>query len=370
MNDLPMPSDVKREVTSSPAADSGAPPAIEPPSAKLIVQLFVVPLVIVALAVGIMFLIGLFAGAGSSPSFEQALERLHNPGGERTADLLVGPGSKQRYMDAKTVADKIMKVGATADERVKISDQLIDVLEHNTNDAEGDVRHFLLLALGRAWQIDPSAAKDDSTSTAEARQRAMTTLLKFANGKQVSNQKAAILALAYWAGRPDVRHAIPMLVAKVKDPAQDLDVRLAAATVLGPISTSDDRDVVDALNAAMRDTDPADVELVWSSALSLAQLNQKDVADTILKLLDRKELSQSKVLDRETDPKNPTYHLLSDEEQQRILINTMIGAIKLDVPAVREKIVWLKDNDPSPRVRAAAEEVLQRPATTQPKQRS
>src|SRR5689334_14762849 len=122
MNDLPMPSDVKRAVTSSsPGVDGGAqPPAIEPPSAKLMVQLFVVPLVIVALAVGVMFLIGLFAGAGSSPSFEQALDRLHNPGGERTADLLVGPGSKQRYMDAKTVADKIMKVGATPDERIKI----------------------------------------------------------------------------------------------------------------------------------------------------------------------------------------------------------------------------------------------------------
>src|SRR5689334_17075616 len=115
MNDPPMPPDVKREAASS------APPASEPPSAKLIVQLFVVPLAFVALAVGTMFLIGLFAGAGSSPSLEQALDRLHNPGGERTADLLVGPGSKQRYMDAKTVADKIMKVGATADERVKIS---------------------------------------------------------------------------------------------------------------------------------------------------------------------------------------------------------------------------------------------------------
>ena len=75
-------------------------------------------------------------------------------------------------------------------------------------------------------------------------------------------------------------------------------------------------------------------------------------------LLDRKELSKFQVLDRETDAKNPTFHALSDAEQQRILINTMIGAAKLDVPAVQDKLKWLRENDPSPRVRAAAQEVL------------
>jgi hypothetical protein len=78
-----------------------------------------------------------------------------------------------------------------------------------------------------------------------------------------------------------------------------------------------------------------------------------------LLLLDRKELAQLKVLDRETDPKNPAYRTLSEQEQQRILINTMIGAAKLEVPAVQEKLKWLEKNDPSPRVKAAAREVLQ-----------
>src|SRR5439155_5050917 len=120
-----------------------------------------IPLIIVAVAVGVMFLIGLMAGG--NPSFEEALSRLHSPGGARTADYLVGPGAKQRYMDAKTIADKIMKVGATEAERIKISDDLIEILEKYTNDREGDVRHFLLLALGRAWQL-PAAG----TTTAPA----------------------------------------------------------------------------------------------------------------------------------------------------------------------------------------------------------
>jgi len=241
---------------------------------------------------------------------------------------------------------------------VKISDDLIDVLDHHTTDQEGDVRHFLLLALGRAWQLNGPRANEDSPQAAEARQRALATLLKYADSGQVSNQKAAILALAYWAGRDEVRAALPMLTKKVRDESQDLDVRLAAATVLGPIATPSDQDVIEALRFATRDSNPADIELVWGASLSLAQLKQKDVADTILMLLDRNELSKAKVLDRETDPKNPTYHELSDQEQQRILINTMIGAAKLNDARVQEKLRWLRDKDPSPRVRAAAQEVL------------
>src|SRR5205814_9604176 len=144
-------------------------------SVKLIVRLFLIPFVIVGLAVGVMFLIGRLAGG--SPSFEDALRRLRNPGGQRTADYLVGPGSKQRYMDAKTIADKITRTDATPAERASISDELIDVVDHHTTDDEGDVRHFLLLAIGRAWQTN-AAHRSDDASIAAARQRALATLLK------------------------------------------------------------------------------------------------------------------------------------------------------------------------------------------------
>lgn len=354
-----MPSDVKARGGQPDGGTGASPeqPLPEPPSARLIVQLFLVPLLIVAGAVGVMFLIGRLAGG--TPSFEEALSRLRNPGGARTAQLLVGPGSKQRYMDAKTVADKLLKSGATLSERAKISDDLVNVLHKHTTDQEGDVRHFLLLALGRAWQVQPGEGVGaGGPEVAASRQRAMTTLLTYANGQNVSNQKAALLALAYWSGQPEAKQAIPVAVAKVRDESQDLDVRLAAATVLGPLASSDDAEAIEALKFATRDTNPANRELVWSAALSLAQHGEKDVADTLLMLLDRSELSTVEILDREGDPGNPKYQKLSDEEQQRILINTMIGAARLEVPAVQEKLRWLRDNDPSPRVRAAAAEVL------------
>ena len=76
-------------------------------------------------------------------------------------------------------------------------------------------------------------------------------------------------------------------------------------------------------------------------------------------LLDRNELTKLKVIDRETDPKNPVARNLSDAEIERYLINTMIGSIKLPAPAVRQRIEELAKSDPSPRVRAAALRVLQ-----------
>src|SRR4051794_17283615 len=83
MNELPMPSDVLKQAAGAPGAGAGAATPspgtpsqqlVEPPSVKLIVRLFVIPLIIVALAVGVMFLISLMAGG--TPTMEEALERL------------------------------------------------------------------------------------------------------------------------------------------------------------------------------------------------------------------------------------------------------------------------------------------------------
>jgi hypothetical protein len=350
-----MPSDV-----TSAQGEAGDSPAIEPPSVKLIVRLFLIPLIIVAVAVGVMFLIGLMAG--STPSFEEALARLKNPGGQRTADWLIGPGSKQRYLDAKALVDQMKKPeGMSEAERIKISDDLIDLINNYTRPDEGEVQHFMLLALGRVWQKAPKQPAMDSPAAVASRQKTLATLSDYAKKPELPTRKAAILAMAYLAGWDESNSAIPLLLEKLGDEKEDLDVRLAAATVLGPLARSDDRSVVDALLATLRDTNPENAELVWASALSLAQLNQPEATDTILKLLDRKELAQLRYFDRETDPQHPVFRTLSEDEQLRILINTMIGAKNLQSPAVQEKLVDLSKNDPSPRVRAAGMQVLGSP---------
>src|SRR5688500_4847379 len=192
MSTLPRPSEVKAAPAAG-APDAAAPDATvgEPPSVKLIVRLFLIPLFIVAAAVGVMFLIGLLAGG--EPSFEDALDRLKNPGGGRTTQWLIGPGAKQRYIDAKTITDK-MKQGMSTDERISLPTSLVDILANHPAEGEGEVRHFLLLALGRVWQAPADA---DTPSAAASRHRTVTTLLKYAQSADISARKAAILAMAY-----------------------------------------------------------------------------------------------------------------------------------------------------------------------------
>jgi hypothetical protein len=365
-----MPSDVlKTGAGAAPAAGGAGAPAtdaaVEPPSVKLIVRLFVIPLFIVAAAVGVMFLISLLAGG--TPTMEEALRNLKQPGGNRTADWLIGPASKQRYMDAKTLVDK-MKGGMSEPERIKLADELAGILQNNTQDGEGEIRHFLLLALGRTWQKDPAQPEMNSEAATASRRRAIEVLKRYASDKEIATRKAALLATVYLAGRPEVREVVPLLVEKVNDANEDLDVRLAAATALGPVATPQDKDVIDALHSAMRNVGEHDTELEWSAALSLAQLGQADVAPTILKLLSREELAGMKYYDRESDPKNPSFRPLNDQEQQRILINTMIGARNLNVPEVQQQLAKLAESDPTPRVRAAGKELLApraKPAATE-----
>lgn len=346
-----MPSELRQpaEGQMTPATEP-----IEPPSVKLIVRLFVIPLLIVAGAVGVMFLVGLLAGG--EPSFEEAMMRLRSAGGERTATYLVGPASKQRYLDAKVLADR-MKEGMSETERVLIASQLIEIIDNRTGPQEGDVRHVLLLTLGRVWQA-PGSAGMDSADAQDSRQKVVQTLLKYVDNEVLATKKAAILASVFLSGSEEIKLAIPKLIAKLGDGLEDIDVRIAAATVLGPLGTAQDEPIIASLNRAMLDSDARHAELVWSSALSLAELNQPNVADTILKLLDRKELSELQFFDREKDPKNPTYRKFNDQEQQRILINTIIGAKKLEVSTVQAKLKQIAESDPSPRVRAAAVQVL------------
>src|SRR4051794_7841980 len=231
MNELPMPSDVK----SVPAADAQAP-LIEPPSVKLIVRLFLIPLCIVAVAVGIMFLISLLAGR--TPSVDEAISGLKSGGGGgRTAELLVGPAAKQRYLYAKTLTDH-MKLGLSESERVKLTGDLVNILDQYTKSDEGEVQHFLLLALGRAWQVDPNHPDSESPDAVAARHKAAETLLRYAQSNDVNTRKAALLAMVYFKGRDDVASFLPVLTERLRNDREDLDARLAAATVLGPLASS------------------------------------------------------------------------------------------------------------------------------------
>jgi hypothetical protein len=342
--------------------------------------LFLIPLLIAAGVIGVMLPISRLAGGDAS--LEQALADLKRSGGERTADVLVGPGAKQRYLAAQIVSvrmKEMMENGMGEGDRVRLADQLLDVLENHTRAGEGEVQHFVLLALGRVWQVDPQQPAMDSAEAVASRRRVLDALLKphptrdrpayvdaapadhsrGARAAAESTRKAAVLALGFWRGRPEVREAIPVLVRKLtEDDAPD--VRFAAASALGPIATREDARAVEALLGAMRGADRNQSELSWAAAGSLAQMNVPDCKDVILMLLDRNQLAELEYYDREADPDNPRARRLGEEERQRVLINTMQCAVGLDVAEVRERLKAIAEADPSPRVRAAGKELLEK----------
>lgn len=332
--------------------DRGAGAVVEPPSVKLILRLFIIPLLIAAAVVGIMLPIAHLAGGPSS--LDAAMERLKNPGGERTMSL-VGPGSKQRYMDAKTLVDH-MKAGLSESQRIKLADQLVELLDKYVRPEEGEVQHFVLLALGRVWQKDPKQGEMKSPAAEESRQKVLETLMKYFDAQDVSARKAAILALAFWQGQDEAKKAIPALIRKLGNREEDVDVRMAAATTLGNIASPDDVEVVEALKQALNETDAQKAELVWNAASALARLGREEAVPTMMKLLSRDELARIRIYDRE-DPRHGLREL-SDLEQQRFLVNAMESAAHLKVPEIQAQLRTIAQSDPSMRVRAMAMEVI------------
>lgn len=362
MGDLLMPSDVeKREGRAAPGVPAQQP-LVEPPSAKMVVRLFLIPLLVAAAVVGIMLPIGCLTEG--PVSLETAITRLKNPGGERTLGM-VGPGSKQRYMDAKAVVDH-MKGGLNEEQRIKLAADVVEILDHHTKPEEGDVQQLMLLVLGRVWQINPQQPPMNSPEAQQSRQRVVDVLINHFDAQHVQARKAAILSLRFWDGREEARRAIPKLVQKLEDEREDVDVRMAAAVTLGNIGSANDQEVIAALSSAMRETDERNAEISWNAALALARFNRPEATGTIMKLLSREELSQMRVYDRESDPQNPVFRKLTELEQQRFLTNAMEWAKHLQVPEVQAQLKKIIDTDPSARVRTAGLETLSaQRATTQ-----
>jgi hypothetical protein len=359
MSDLPMPSEVRKLVgiapeTAAAPASTEDQPRIEPPSVKLIVRLFLIPLLIAAAVVIVM---ALFAWpAGKPVSLQTALKGLKEPGGERTFGL-VGPSSKQRYMYAKAVVD-FMKEGLDEKQRIELADELVEIVDNHVKPQEAEVQHLLLLALGRVWQLAPGQPEMNSPAAVESRRKVLDSLTRHMEAPELEGRKAAILALAMWKGREEVQEVIPALARVIGDGKQDVDVRIAATVTLGSIGQRDDQRVVDALDEARNDSDPRNSELVWNAALALTRLDRPEAKPTLMMLLDRGELAKLKVYDREKDPKNPVFRGLDEFEQQRFLVNAIEAVKGSQDPEIRARLGQIAQGDPSVRVRNAAVETL------------
>jgi hypothetical protein len=204
----------------------------------------------------------------------------------------------------------------------------------------------------------------NSDAAVASRGKALAVLSSYADDKDIAARKAALLATVYLAGTPKGRGdpaAGGEAVGCEGGPGRAPRRRDGAR----PAGVAGDANVIEALQSATRTGDEHDAELGWSAALSLAQLGQTDVAPTILKLLSREELSQLKYYDRESDPGQSDVPDTERLGAAAILINTMIGARKLQSPEVQEATA---EAGPSPTRRPACarpgREILADPSAT------
>jgi hypothetical protein len=249
-----------------------------------------------------------------------------------------------------------MKSGMTGQQRIELSRRLVDMIERPTH-GQPDTP-LLLLSLGRIWQNPPRIPFEIEP----ARRKAVQTLLETLSSRDVSCRKAATLALVACKGDPGT----PIFVCRplcdrLTDSTEDLDVRIAAAVTLGTICLPSDKTVIAALEQARNLADERQSELAWNASLALARLGQPSATGTLLKLLDRHELSQLIIYDRESDPRNPQPRKLTDYEIERFLVNAMEASSALPEPAVKSRLRQLAQSDPSARVRTTASEILGRP---------
>ena len=78
-------------------------------------------------------------------------------------------------------------------ERIDLSKKLVELIRGGfVKPDEGDIQHFVLLALGRVWQVNPAQGKLETQSAKDARADAMKLLLEMSNAPQPKSREAAL----------------------------------------------------------------------------------------------------------------------------------------------------------------------------------
>ena len=272
MNDSSLIGDEHRTIESRPPLGEDLLPPVEQPSARFIIQLFVVPALIVLMIVGMWLLFNwLVRSAEMGP--EQLIQGIES-----------GP-SVARWQRAKDLADllhdkrypEFRQSRAGAAQLAKILDREIDQAEMKEGDIE--FRKYLARALG---EIDVQEGTD--------------TLLKGAttnrDPRELKVRDAALQAIAvriYNLQRLKPPQEIsnlelePTLLRLAAD--TDPKIRLQAVFALGQIGT---RPAIERVEVMVNDPDP---ETRYNAAVALAHRGNVKAIETLAEMLDVSELA-------------------------------------------------------------------------------
>jgi HEAT repeat protein len=293
------------------AGESEDPP--DPPSAtpagRLLVQFFVIPFFVVAVAVFVFWLFGVLA-----VDKKNAAELLSD----------VRTGSRNQRWQAAFELTKKLPVLKDPAERAAFASEAVKAFQGAQND-DPRVRRYLTLVLGRLG--DPQAVP----------------LLESAlDDKDPETRLYALWALALIGNPSSALKTRPLLE------SEDAGVRKTAAFAAGRM---EDGEAVPALKKLLAD---GVTDVRWNAALALATLDDPAGHDVLLSMTDREALRR--------------VPGLTADQQDDAVLNGLKGLVLLHDPAARALGDKLGASDPSLRVRREVKPILEKqpPAPSQP----
>ena len=313
------------------------PPVIGPPPSfgRQMAQLVIIPAAIVLVCLGLATLFGTIAGA--KDSLENHLLKLRqSSGGGRMKLGFQDPRYKDRGLAAYNIATMIPTITDTV-QRQRVSDELIDILDHHVSDDEHVLAMYLLLAIGQLGQDGGLEAIIQRLHATESKAR-----------------EGAVGAILSWPNTDQARLAIDGLRACLTD--ESPIVRAEAAAALGQLANPSDHLVIESLCQAMTITDLTHREGQWNAAVALTRLDDDSGVRFVSEvLLNRQALLQMPA----GESGQAAQSTMPGPMVDRVMISTLSAMMTVNSQPIWDKIKQIADHDPSGPVRMAATKVFQ-----------
>jgi len=325
-----------------PAGDSrqGLPETpIEPPKPTpfgvQMAQLVIIPAVIVVGCIVLALLFGKLAGA--KDNIDTHLLKLRQSSG--AGKLMLGlqdPRYKDRGLAAYNIATMIPKV-TDPQEKQRISNALVEILNQYVSDNELLLQSYLLMALGQLGQ-----------------EGGFDSILKGTHSKYAQVRQGAIGGILSWPDRETAREALDRLLVLLDD--ESPIVSAAAGAALGWLAKPEDQRVIVGLQAALEKTAALTYrETRWNTAVALTRLGDPIAGRFVTNvLLNREALSLMPA--GESGPRMD--QTMPPAMVDRMILSTLASLRVSNNPMVWDKIQQIADNDPNKPIRNAAKQIL------------
>lgn len=329
-------SDITNQTVETSEQADEAQTVVRSPSVGLqVLQLVVIPAVIVVACIGLAAMFGMLAGAKDNID-THLLKLRQSSGAGKLALGLQDPRYKDRGLAAYNIATMIPRI-ETIEEKQRINDALLQILNDQVAPNEWMLRSYLLMALGQLGQAG-----------------GLEAIMQEMSSPYPQVRQGAIGGVLSWPDIEAAREALHPLLALLAD--DEPAVRTTASAAVGRLARAEDQNVVRLLRDAMESSiGLAMREVRWNAAVALAKLGDAGGSRMVANvLLDRPALSQMPAGEsgQSVDQK------LSVQMQDRIMLSAMASLGSTSDPTIWDKIEQIADSDPNRVVRNAAKQLV------------